>query len=131
IGARVPTSSVLCGRNAEADTSFSDKSRRCPFPAVPRRNAPIPSYDFGTTRVAVVALLTFTEISGKRSRGLVITKFPGHAVTFRSCPLVFAATPAPGLNWLRILSGKPPRAIPSAALLLGLYRIGLPPFPYR
>jgi hypothetical protein len=38
---------------------------------------------FGEVRVAILALLTFTALSGFRSCGVVTTKFSGHAVTFR------------------------------------------------
>jgi len=41
------------------------------------------SYGFGETRVATLALLTLTALPGRRSSGVVITKFSGHAVTFR------------------------------------------------
>jgi hypothetical protein len=80
-------------------------------------------YVFGETRVATLALLTFTVHSGLRSSGVVMTKFSGHAVTFRSSPTVCAETPRFWSASTRILSGKPPRAIWSAAVLLGLYRI--------
>jgi hypothetical protein len=33
-------------------------------------------YDFGDVRVATLALLTLTALSGLRSRGVVIAKFP-------------------------------------------------------
>jgi hypothetical protein len=82
------------------------------------------SYGFGETRVATLALLTFTALSGWRSWGVVITKFSGHAVTFRSSPTVLADTPISGSTSTLILPGKPPRAMWSAAMLLGLYRIG-------
>src|SRR5436189_2542542 len=52
-----------------------------------------------------------------------MTKFSGHAVTFRSSPTVCAETPIFLSASTRILSGKPPRAMWSAAVLLGLYRI--------
>jgi hypothetical protein len=39
------------------------------------------TYVFGEVRVATLALLTFTVLSGRRSSGVVITKFSGHAVT--------------------------------------------------
>jgi hypothetical protein len=81
------------------------------------------SYGFGETRVVRLALLTFTALSGLRSCGVMITKFSGHAFTFRSSPTVFADTPMLGSTSTRILAGKPPRAIWSAAVFLGLYRM--------
>ena len=81
------------------------------------------AYGFGETRVATLALLTFTVLSGRRSCGVIMTKFSGHAVTFRSLPTVFADTRMPRSTSTRILSGKPPRAMWSAATLLGLYRM--------
>jgi hypothetical protein len=84
------------------------------------------TYVFGEVRVAMLALLTFTALSGRRSSGVVITKFSGHAVTFRSSPTVCADTPRFWSASTRILSGKPPRAMRSAAVLLGLYRIRAP-----
>ena len=83
-------------------------------------------YGFGETRVATLALLTFTALSGWFSCGVVITKFPAHAVTFRSSPTVVADTPMSGSASTRILAGKPPRAMCSAGMLLGLYRIWAP-----
>ena len=71
-------------------------------------------------RVATVALLTITTLPGRRSCGTAMAKFSGHAVTFRSSPTVFADTRMPGSACTRILSGKPPRAIWRAAMLLGL-----------
>jgi hypothetical protein len=44
-------------------------------------------------------------------------------VTFRSSPMVLADTPMLRSTSTRILSGNPPRAMWSAAILLGLYRI--------
>jgi hypothetical protein len=79
-------------------------------------------YGFGETRVAKLALMTVTTPSS-RACGVVMTKFSGHAVTFRSSPTVFADTPMLRSTSTRILSGKPPRAMWSAAVLLGLYRI--------
>src|ERR1700730_6353930 len=67
-------------------------------------------YCFCETRVALLGLLTLTE-------------FSGHAVTFRSPSTVFADTLISGLTSTRILSGKPARAMWSAAMFLGLYRI--------
>src|SRR5262245_46279589 len=86
-------------------------------------------YGFGETRVATLALLTLTALSGWCSCGVVITKFSGHSGTFRSSPTVFADTPMSGSASTRILSGKPPRAMWSAAMLLGLYRIRAPSLP--
>ena len=80
-------------------------------------------YGFGETRVATLALLIFTVFSGWCSCGVVITKFSAHAVTFRSSPTVVADTPMPGSASTRILAGKPPRAMCSAEMPLGLYRI--------
>src|SRR5262249_44067186 len=51
------------------------------------------SYGFGVVRVAALALLIFTALSGWRSCGVVITKFSDHVVTFRSSPTFFADTP--------------------------------------
>src|SRR5215471_4581738 len=79
-------------------------------------------YGFGEVRVAEVALLIFTVLSGWRSCGVVITKFSDHVVTFRSSPTVFADTPMPASASTRILAGKPLRAMSSAAMLLHLYR---------
>src|SRR6516165_3286906 len=56
------------------------------------------AYGFGETRVAPVALLTFTALSGSRSCGVVITKFSGHVVTLRSSPTVFADIRTPESN---------------------------------
>src|SRR5262245_63257707 len=50
-------------------------------------------YGFGEVRVATLALLIFTALSGWRSCGVVITKFSDHVVTFRSSPTFFADTP--------------------------------------
>ncbi len=83
-------------------------------------------YGFGETRVATLALLTFTALSGWCSCGVVITKFSAHAVTFRSSPTVVADTPMSGSASTRILAGKTPRAMCSAGMLLGLYRIRAP-----
>jgi hypothetical protein len=54
-----------------------------------------PPYGFGEVRVAALALLIFTALSGWRSCGVVITKFSDHVVTFRSSPTVLADTPVP------------------------------------
>src|ERR1700747_641353 len=79
-------------------------------------------YGFGEVRVAALALLIFTALSGSRSCGVVITKFSDHVVTLRSSPTVFADTPWPASASTCILAGKPPRAMSSAAMLLHLYR---------
>src|SRR5262245_49691398 len=79
-------------------------------------------YRFGEVRVATLALLIFTALSGWRSCGVVITKFSDHVVTFRSSPRVFADTPVPTSASTRILAGKPLRAMWSAAIFLHLYR---------
>src|SRR5262245_12763923 len=52
-------------------------------------------YSFGDVRVATLALLIFTALSGWCSWGVVMTKFSGHVITFRSSPTVFADTPVP------------------------------------
>src|SRR6266478_4978398 len=78
-------------------------------------------YGFGEVRVATLALLIFTARSRRRSCGVVITKFSDHVATFRSSPTVFADTPVPTSASTRILAGKPPRAMSSAAILLHLY----------
>jgi hypothetical protein len=52
-------------------------------------------YCFGEVRVATLALLIFTALSGWRSCGVVITKLSDHVVIFRSSPTVFADTPVP------------------------------------
>src|SRR5262245_15000506 len=88
----------------------------------------VPTYDFGVMRVATFALLTFTVLLGSRSSGVVTAKFSGHAVIFRSSPTVFGDGWMPGSTSTRILSGKPPRATWSAAMLLGLYRMTAPSF---
>src|SRR5262249_60934464 len=79
-------------------------------------------YSFGEVRVATLALLIFTALSGCRSCGVVMTKFSDHVVTFRSSPTGFADTPVPTSASTRILAGKPPRAMSSAAVFLHLYR---------
>src|SRR5262249_42859058 len=79
------------------------------------------SYAFGEVRVATLALLTFTAPSGRRSSGVVITKFSDQVVTFRSSPTVFADTPVPASASTRILAGRPLRAMSSAAMVLHLY----------
>src|SRR6516164_139920 len=79
-------------------------------------------YGFGEVRVATLALLIFTALSGSRSCGIVSTKFSDQLVTLRSSPTVFADTPVPTSASTCILAGKPPRAMSSAAMLLHLYR---------
>src|SRR5262245_51885292 len=83
----------------------------------------VPTYDFGVVRVATFALLTFTALLGSPCCGVVTAKFSGHAVIFRSSPTVFGDGWMLGSTSTRILSGKPPRATWSAAMLLGLYRM--------
>jgi hypothetical protein len=68
-------------------------------------------YVFGEVRVATLALLTLTTLSGRLSSGVVMTKFSGQAATFRSSPTVCADTPRFLSASTRILSGKPPRAM--------------------
>ena len=68
-------------------------------------------YCLGEKRVATLALLTFTALSGSRSCGVTITKVSDHAVTLRSSPTVFADTPMSGSTSTRILTGRPPRAM--------------------
>jgi hypothetical protein len=80
-------------------------------------------YCFGENRVATLTLLIFTTLSGWRSCGVVIAKFSDQAVTFRSSPTVFADIPISRSTSTRILSGKPPRAMWSEAMFLGLYCI--------
>src|SRR5207248_2222659 len=60
------------------------------------------------------------------------TQLSGHAVTFRSSATVFADILISGSTSTRILSGKPARAMWSAATFFTLYRIrDLPHCPYR
>jgi len=80
-------------------------------------------YGFGETRVARLALLTFTALSVSNSGGVVITRFSGHAATFRSSPTVFAETSMPDSTSSRTLSGMPPRAMWRAPMFFGLYRM--------
>jgi hypothetical protein len=95
-------------------------------PSIHAKGLDTAPYGFGETRVATLALLTLTALSGWCSCGVVITKFSAHAVTFRSSPTVVADTPMSGSASTRILAGKPPRAMCSAGMLLGLYRIWAP-----
>jgi hypothetical protein len=67
-------------------------------------------YGFGVTRGAALALPILTMLSGSRSGGVTTAKFPGHAVTLRRSPTVFADTPISGSTSTRILSGRLPRA---------------------
>jgi hypothetical protein len=69
----------------------------------------------------MLILLTFTAPSSPC--GVVITKFSGHAVTFRSSPMVVADTSMSRSATTCILFGKPPIAMWSAATLFGLYRM--------
>ena len=80
-------------------------------------------YGFGETRDFTLTLLIFNTSPGWCSCGVVIAKFSGYAVTFRSLPTVLADIPISRSTSTRILSGKPPRAMWSAAVLFGLYRI--------
>src|SRR5262245_29719517 len=84
-------------------------------------------YRFGEKRVATLTLLTFTAPSRPLSCGVDITKFSDHVVAFLSSPTLFADTPMSRSTSTRILSGKPPRAMWSAATLLGLYRMRVLP----
>src|SRR5262249_17440213 len=113
----------------QTDPAGRGKNGRCLPAAVVVLGGGNACYDFGEKRVATVTLLTITTLPGRRSCGTVMAKFSGHAVTFRSSPTVFAETRMPGSACTRILSGKPPRAIWSAATLLGLYFIRLPHLP--
>jgi hypothetical protein len=99
------------------------QSVRAPSRFIEARRFDSAGYCLGETRVATLALLIFTAFSGWRSCGVVITKFSGHAVSFRSSPTVFADTPMCASASTRILSGKPPTAMWRAGTLLGLYRI--------
>ena len=65
---------------------FDVDSAACDSMAGPRLMAILSSqsYGFGETRVARLALLTFTAPSASSSDGVVITRFSGHAATFRS-----------------------------------------------
>jgi hypothetical protein len=85
-------------------------------------------YLFGAVRVATLTLLTLTALSACLSCGVVTAKLSGHAVTLRSSPTVLADTLMLGSTSTRILPGKLPRASWSAAMLLALYRIGVPFF---
>src|SRR5262249_46131637 len=95
--------------------------------APPHSIASSAPYRFGEKRVATLTLLTFTAPSRPRSCGVDITKFSDHVVAFLSSPTLFADTPMSRSISTRILSGKPPRAMWSAATLLGLYRIRVLP----
>jgi hypothetical protein len=80
-------------------------------------------------RVATFALLTFTTLLGSPSCGVVIAKFSGHAASLLSSPTVFGDAPMSASSSTRIVSGKPPRAIWSAAMFLALYRMRTPSCP--
>ena len=80
------------------------------------------SYGFGVARLATT-LLTITTLSGWRSSGVVIAKFSGQVVAFRSSPTVLAETPVDCSALTPIRSGRPPRARWSAATFFGLYRM--------
>ena len=60
-------------------------------------------YGLGDSRVAALALLTLTALSGSRSCGVVITKFSAHAVAFRSSPTVFGNAPMSASTSTRIM----------------------------
>jgi hypothetical protein len=83
-------------------------------------------YGFGKRRFALPALLTLIALLGRRSCGVVITKFSGHTVTLRSSATLFADTLTSRSTSTCILAGKPPSATCNAAMLLGLYRIWAP-----
>ena len=82
------------------------------LPGEPHRNHKrrVP-YCLGEKRVAALALLTFTALSGSRSCGVTITKVSDHAVTLRSSPTVFADTPMSGSTSHPHLICKKPRAM--------------------
>jgi hypothetical protein len=82
------------------------------------------AYVFGEVRVATRASLTFTALLGPRSSDVVMAKFSGHAVTFRSSLTVCADTPRVLSASTRIISGKPPRAMRGAVMLLGFIALG-------
>ena len=83
-------------------------------------------YGFGETRVGLLGLLTFIVPSGRRSGGVVMAKFSGHDVIFRSSPTVFADTPMSGSTSTCIRSGQLPRSVWSEAILFTLYRMRAP-----
>jgi hypothetical protein len=56
----------------------------------------------------------------RRSPCLLLPRFRGHHVIFRSSPTVFADIAMPGSTSIRIRPGKPPSAMCSAPMLLGL-----------
>jgi hypothetical protein len=51
------------------------------------------AYGFGDTRAFKLTLLIFTPLSGWCSSGVVITKFSGHAVTFRIVEMLCSSQP--------------------------------------
>ena len=63
-------------------------------------------YDFGEVRVAMLTLLTLATLSEERSCGVVIAKFSGQTVTWRSSPTVFADILISELASTRIRSGS-------------------------
>jgi hypothetical protein len=129
--------SVIEAIERQKTTNLYDASKRPPVVSISTtRETPSALGLLGQDDVALaggvaacftLTLLTFTALSGSSCRGAVITKFSDHAVTFRSSPTVLADTPMSRSTSTRILSGKPPRAMWSAAMFFGLYRIGLPP----
>ncbi len=90
-------------------------------PASPPTNEFRVPYGFGNARFGPLALLTFITLSAWSPCGVVTTKVSGQLVRLRSSPTVFAETLMSRSTWTRIVPGKPPRAIWSAAMLLGLY----------
>ena len=84
------------------------------------------SYGFGVARLATT-LLTVTTPSEWRSIGVVIAKFSGRVVAFRSSPTVLAETPVDCSAVTPIRSGRPARARWSAATFFGLYRMRTSP----
>jgi hypothetical protein len=78
------------------------------------------AYVFGETRVETLHLLTLMTLPGKSSGGVVIARFSGQAVIFRSSPTVFADTPMSGSTSTGILSGKLPSSVWSAAVPFAL-----------
>ena len=84
-------------------------------------------YGFGVARPGPVARLTFTALPGSCSGGVIIAKFSGHVVVFRSSPTVLADSPTSGSTSTRILFGKPPRASRSPGSAFCLVSHWIPP----
>jgi hypothetical protein len=80
-------------------------------------------YAFGEERVGLLALLTLMVPSGLRSGGVVMAKFSGHDVKFRSSPTVLADSPMPSSTSTCIRSGQPSRSVCSEAIFFTLYRM--------